>query len=282
MEYLLFQSSLAVPSEEKSRLVKEMDYSYHILNCEFPQEHSHADYWEFQIVLDGNINHYINGKKVPCGKGSLYYLTTQDFHYLKKRDKQPIRYLNIVAKETALTKLLDAISPDFKERLLTRERIFVMPETTIVQIEELMHKAMFLSPAEYKIQNNLALSALMLILQFLYVQHIDSFEEKKEWQITLNKAMLTLEFLNYKIDDLCELLNYSKSQLNRLFQKHYGMSPHEFLTNQRFLHACNLLLYSDIKIIDIATKVGYKNLSQFNVIFKQKFGVTPSQYRKNN
>ena len=282
MDYLLFQSSLAVPNEEKSRLVAEMDYSYHILNFEFPQEHSHADYWEFLIVLEGNITHVVNGKKVVCGRGSFCHLTTQDHHYLKRRDKQPIRYLNIVAKEKAILNLVDAISPDFKERLLTGEREFLLPENTTMQVEELMHKAMLLSPSQHKIQNNLALSALMLLLQFLHLQHIEPFEEKKAWQESLNKAMLTPEFLTYKIDDLCNLLSYSKSQLNRLFQKHYGVSPHDFLINQKFLHACNLLLYSDMKIIDIATKVGYKNLSQFNVTFKEKFGVPPSQYRKHN
>jgi AraC-like DNA-binding protein len=37
-----------------------------------------------------------------------------------------------------------------------------------------------------------------------------------------------------------------------------------------------------MKIIDIATQVGYKNLSQFNVLFKEKFGMTPNEYRKNS
>ena len=60
------------------------------------------------------------------------------------------------------------------------------------------------------------------------------------------------------------------------------MSPHDFLIDYKFRYACNLLCYSDMKIIDIANKVGYKNLSQFNVIFKNKFELTPGEYRKHN
>ena len=277
---LIFRSSIAVPKDQKALLEHEIDYSYHILNFEFPEEHGHEDYWEFQILLEGNIYHFFNGKKIPCGKGSLYYLTTQDYHYLKKKDKDPIRYLNIVAKEKALLKLLDAISPTFKTQLLKGEHTFILPDSIILQVEELVHKAALLSPKQYVTQNNLVFSALMLILQFLYVKHIDSFEERQEWQEILNEAMLSQKFLTYRIDDLCETLNYSKSQLNRLFKKHYGMSPHDFLIKHKFRYACNLLTFTDMKVIDIAAKVGYKNLSQFNAIFKQRYGVTPSEYRK--
>ena len=77
-------------------------------------------------------------------------------------------------------------------------------------------------------------------------------------------------------------LNYSKAQLNRIFKEHFNLSPHEYLQEYKFRYAQNLLVFSDEKIIDIASKIGYKNLSQFNVIFKRKFNVTPGEYRKKN
>ena len=82
------------------------------------------------------------------------------------------------------------------------------------------------------------------------------------------------------IADLCKELNYSKAQLNRIFKNTFNLSPHEYLQKHKFRYAQNLLAFSDIKIIEIATKVGFKNLSQFNVIFKRKFDLTPGQYRK--
>ena len=94
--------------------------------------------------------------------------------------------------------------------------------------------------------------------------------------------MQSKDFLFYKVPDLCQKLGYSKTHLNRLFQKRFGISPHEYLINYKFRYAQNLLSHSKMKIIDIATQVGYKNLSQFNVIFKRKFNVTPGEYRKKN
>ena len=98
MESLIFYSSVPFPAEDKKEIADKMDYTYHILNFEFPNEHSHTDYWEFTILLDGEINHYLNGKREVYKKGTLFYLTTKDYHYLRSKDKKNLRYLNILAK----------------------------------------------------------------------------------------------------------------------------------------------------------------------------------------
>ena len=95
MEYLVFSSSTPVPFEIKNDIAEKMDYTYNILNFEFPQEHSHADYWEFTILLDGEINHYLNGKREVYKKGtnvistvnveqSIHYFTPQRIKVLHK------------------------------------------------------------------------------------------------------------------------------------------------------------------------------------------------------
>ena len=280
MEYLVFYSSVPFPPEEKKDIADKMDYTYHILNFEFPKEHSHADYWEFTILLDGEINHYLNGKREVYKKGTLFYLTTKDHHYLRSKDKKNLRYLNILAKEKPLLRLLDAMSPTFTEFLLKGQHAYPIPDSIILGVEEILHKANMLSSKRYETHSKLILSALMLILQFLYTQHIEPFETHEEWEEALTELMQTKDFLFYKVPDLCQKLGYSKTHLNRIFQKRFEISPHEYLINYKFRYAKNLLAHTKMKIIDIATQVGYKNLSQFNVIFKQKFGMTPNEYRK--
>lgn len=282
MEYLTFYASVPFPPEQKREFADKLDYTYHILNFEFPKEHSHADYWEFSIILDGEANHYINGSRDILTKGTLYYQTTQDYHSLRYRGKKNLRYLNILAKEKSLLNLLNAMSPTFADFLLKGKHSYVLPEHIILRVEEILHKANMLSSKQYETHNKLILSALLLILQFLYTKHIEPFQSYEEWEELLNDAMQSKEFLFYKIPDLCAKLNYSKSQLNRVFQKRYNLSPHDFLINYKFRYARNLLSHSKMKIIDIATQVGYKNLSQFNATFKRKFGLTPSEYRKIN
>ena len=48
-----------------------------------------------------------------------------------------------------------------------------------------------------------------------------------------------------------------------------------------YLLAARLLHGSESSILTISDEVGFENLSYFNRSFKQRYGVTPSQYRKN-
>ena len=59
-----------------------------------------------------------------------------------------------------------------------------------------------------------------------------------------------------------------------------GTSFVDYLNDYRLSMASRMLVSSDDKIIDIAAHCGYDNLSYFNRIFKKKYGITPSAYRR--
>jgi len=54
-----------------------------------------------------------------------------------------------------------------------------------------------------------------------------------------------------------------------------------FLTTIRLEEAVKLLNTTDDKTYMIAEKVGYQEANYFSYVFKRKFGVSPSKYRKN-
>ena len=53
-----------------------------------------------------------------------------------------------------------------------------------------------------------------------------------------------------------------------------------YVNELRLNHAAMLLVTTDSPIIEIASKSGFNNLSNFNRAFKMYFGKTPSTYRK--
>ena len=53
----------------------------------------------------------------------------------------------------------------------------------------------------------------------------------------------------------------------------------EYLNDYRLTIAAQLLSTSDISILEIASAVGFDNLSYFNRLFKRKFHDTPGHYR---
>ena len=82
------------------------------------------------------------------------------------------------------------------------------------------------------------------------------------------------------IDSLSRQFQLSPTALKIGFRSVYGQPIHTWLLGRRIQRAADLLQFSRLSILDIAQSVGYESISQFNLVFKRHYGVTPSQYRK--
>lgn len=72
----------------------------------------------------------------------------------------------------------------------------------------------------------------------------------------------------------------SQSYLSHLFKKKLNLTPMHYIARRRIGEAQSLLVLSKTSITDIATSVGFDNLSHFNVQFKKMVGLSPLAYRK--
>jgi hemolysin activation/secretion protein/AraC-like DNA-binding protein len=88
------------------------------------------------------------------------------------------------------------------------------------------------------------------------------------------------EFIKHKPEELAHLCGCSPRHFGRLFHDYFGVSARERQTELRLLRARQLLSDSDEKVVQVAMESGYKNLSLFNSLFKRKFHMTPSEWRK--
>jgi len=66
---------------------------------------------------------------------------------------------------------------------------------------------------------------------------------------------------------------------SRLFQHQTGITPMQYVIQQRIRTACNLLVDAPLTIHEIARRVGYEDPYFFSRIFSQEMGLSPSQYR---
>lgn len=80
--------------------------------------------------------------------------------------------------------------------------------------------------------------------------------------------------------DLAHRVGLNEKKLNRGFQSLYGMTVFSYLREERLQAACRLLSLRHLSMQAIAERVGYRHGSDFTTSFKQRFGVTPRQYRK--
>ncbi len=82
------------------------------------------------------------------------------------------------------------------------------------------------------------------------------------------------------LNTLAELLEVSEGHLSRMFQKKVGMSFTQYLMKVRMDMAVQLLQNQNLKIYEVAMRVGYQNADQFSRMFKKVMGKSPKEFQK--
>ena len=83
-----------------------------------------------------------------------------------------------------------------------------------------------------------------------------------------------------KLSAVAEALHVTPNYLNRLFLKELGMPPKRYLIEQRMHLAYTLLSSTELTVQEISLKCGYRNQFAFSREFRQKYGRSPSEIRK--
>jgi YesN/AraC family two-component response regulator len=74
-------------------------------------------------------------------------------------------------------------------------------------------------------------------------------------------------------------MSYHPNYLRRVFRQHTGMNFSDYLSEYRINKVKQWLLDTDMKISEIATRVGYQNSQNLIRMFKRSEGITPGEYR---
>ncbi len=98
-------------------------------------------------------------------------------------------------------------------------------------------------------------------------------QKAKEYIDNNLKEVLSLE-------QLSEKLNVSPFYLSKLFKEETGDTYINYVNSARLEKAKKLLGNGELIIKEIAAEVGYNDQNYFSKMFRQRFGVTPTEFRK--
>ena len=102
-------------------------------------------------------------------------------------------------------------------------------------------------------------------------------------EIFLKKVMdimeLHLDDVDFSIEQFQREIGLSRMQLHRKLKALTDHSTSEFIRTQRLIRASELLGKNVGNVSEVCYMVGFTNLSYFSKIFKEQFGVTPSEYQ---
>ena len=99
------------------------------------------------------------------------------------------------------------------------------------------------------------------------------------------QLLQVLEYINehlhedIKLADLAQLLDISQFHFSHLFKQSIGVSPYQYVIQQRVERAKQLLKQTDQPIMDIAFLCGFNSHSHLSKQFRQLTGMTPKAYR---
>jgi two-component system response regulator YesN len=83
-------------------------------------------------------------------------------------------------------------------------------------------------------------------------------------------------------DGLAEKAHMEKYRFSRAFNQHFGKNVKSYVNITRVRKAAEILSKSaDLTITDVAVSVGYSGVAHFEKVFKQFYGISPNEYRKN-
>lgn len=88
---------------------------------------------------------------------------------------------------------------------------------------------------------------------------------------------------NYDADLNLEVISrlrfISKFHLLRLFKKHYGLTPRQYLINKR-IEKSKEQLKNGLSVTETCFAVGFESLGSFSTLFRYKTGKSPSEFQK--
>jgi len=82
------------------------------------------------------------------------------------------------------------------------------------------------------------------------------------------------------LEDIATAVGYSSSHLTTLFSQKTSYSPIVYYNQLRIQRACSFLQFSELKIKEIAFRLGYYDPFHFSKAFHKEMRITPKEYRK--
>lgn len=136
-----------------------------------------------------------------------------------------------------------------------------------------------------KIDGNNILFELAHVIESYILLILNKYENIKRrngipWIVQDVKQYIETKFIeNITLKDCATLYFVNEKYLGRIFQKNIGMSFHKYLNYIRCENAKLKLKSGFATITEIAFDCGYSDVTYFNRVFKQLYGLTPGEYR---
>jgi len=86
--------------------------------------------------------------------------------------------------------------------------------------------------------------------------------------------------MNISLDDIASQAVMNSQHFLRMFKQVYHITPHQYLIDLKLRKSRELLESTSLSISEICQSIGLESVFSFSVLFKNRFGLAPSYFRK--
>ncbi len=269
-----------------------IDMRKHTRFVEFPR-HKH-DFIEISYMCKGRTTHIIDGETaLELEEGDLLFLNQHVFHQILPAGEEDILLNFIILPQffdVALDMMKDGrnILSDFISSSLRNQPgahdVLHFRVKNVLPVRNLVENLVYsmLHPSTDSPEIDKATMGVLL-LQLLNCTDRVAPVEKAAPADFLAASALRYIGENYRTATLTELagqLKQSVSSLSKAVKRGTGSTFSELLLQKRLARAGQLLRHTALTVTEIVAAVGYENTSYFHREFRNFYGVSPRQYRR--
>lgn len=268
---------------------------YHNENFNITPLHTH-NFYELNIVMTGNGKHFVNDSSFYITSGDLFIMppyishgysftssTYSIFHLLF--NKHFFKKYEVQLKELSGYQILFNIDPLIRTQ---QNAVSSFLHIDVAENYNLTRVFKELTVLSSEAKNNtetkkeyLALYIIAKICDMLEDEK-GTYNKNKQYLFDLLKSIEYIH-LNYgekiELETLYTISCMSRSTYIRYFKQLFNSTPIDYIQNYRLRQAKALLKHTNKSSTSIANECGFFDGAHFSRLFKEKYQVSPSQYR---
>lgn len=276
-----------IPQISYHQFLKILTYLHFCLNDEYldAAQHFHQEDTNSNNAFSNLHSHQVIEAKESRRFHNTYYFEQGLIQYIQNGEVEKLELLLKTSSE-----LSEGILAD--NSLRQAKNIFIT-STTLATRSAIaggmdMEQAYLLSDAYIQeCEKSQVISNISTLTYTMLMDFAKRVSQNKMPQGMSLEVFDCLQFISHHINeplqvgDVAEHIGRSRSYLAKKFKQELGFDVSNFIMRCKLEEAKSLLTYSNKTLSEISSYLCFSSQSYFQNVFKKKYGVTPTQYRKN-
>lgn len=246
------------------------------------EEHFH-DWIEITLVVKGEQHITVGDVTYILTDGDFMMIDYNEIHSsctIKPTDKLTIQF-----KNGYIEKMIPSFSSSdiFCNTSAIKDSFDQQSYLTIIEL----YCFMFRSFAKCSLNPEADFYGFFYLFFYTVMKYCESNSIKEKERVTQNIYIAQiLSYINrhynepISLDRLADALHLTPQYISKIIKENIGQGFKEYLVELRLEHAKTLIKTTNKTLLSIGEECGFPNNKSFINYFKQEFGVTPSQYKR--